>query len=802
MPQLVKKRRSGWAVLAAGAMVASILAVGATPAAALERQADQQAVWKACLGDATTGTDFTDVSDSSVHATNISCLAYYGITMGKTDDTFDPDGNVTRSQMALFLARAAKAAGIDLGDATNMGFTDIGDADDERRDAINRVVASGIMFGDASFDPPSATIFAPTDFVTRWEMAMFMFAFLDLALDTVHVDVLPATVDGDGTGIELNVDEDTETGHSVDDYFRDADRDTPAHVAERISAIYELGVTTGTNGKVGEEGTFEPNGNVRREQMASFIMRAMAHTNLRPAGVSAQQTDNETQVSVRNADFEPIPDAHVEVFETNDPDDAFDDDGECVGRYTTGLDDRDDRECQIESGDLQTDGDGNASYGVGQADANATKIDCATTDAAGEAIVGEYTLMTGSGDSDYISWAWTGDIRDEVDEDTTLAVVEDANLPSRRTQATKAIVTGGNPDILKMGETLTYTVQLADAGGNPVGPTPGAFHGILVTTIKTAGGIETFRNTNVPDEPTARGTGVIVIPITNPDKNPFGPDHRLDPDVTVTVTITVADGNNLPLVNMIMGTATETDHDGNANTPEQVTSIAAMPEVFSDDVPTAFSIMASPSSTYALLGPANGHTVSMTVFDQYGDLYKNSDYMLRITPGSTAGGTNTDDDTETGHLYNSGRRSLSYDYGGIGPTQETIAISGSADFVNDVNGVTTDPVEINWANIGFNGDSVVAGRTVLHIDSPDGVFLVNIPTGGVDPYPIAYFYGDDDKFVVEGVVLTYDQFQEVAGLSLEADATLSWEGFNYNRRNDNATWRLTGVICPMAAAGD
>ena len=34
MPQLVKKRRSGWAVLAAGALVASLFAVGAAPAAA------------------------------------------------------------------------------------------------------------------------------------------------------------------------------------------------------------------------------------------------------------------------------------------------------------------------------------------------------------------------------------------------------------------------------------------------------------------------------------------------------------------------------------------------------------------------------------------------------------------------------------------------------------------------------------------------------------------------------------------------------------------------------------------------
>ena len=249
MPQLVKKRRSGWAVLAAAAMVASILAVGASPAAAIDREADQQAVWKACLGEATVAFGFTDVSMDSSHYDNINCLAYYEITTGKTDDTFDPNGSVTRSQMALFLARAADQAGIDLGDAVEFGYTDIGDADDERRSAINRLANKGIMFGDTatSFDPPSTTTFAPTDYVARWEMAMFMFAFLDLALDTVHVDVLPTNVDGDGTGVELNVNPDTQTGNSVDDYFRDARRETPAHVDERISAVYELGVTTGTN---------------------------------------------------------------------------------------------------------------------------------------------------------------------------------------------------------------------------------------------------------------------------------------------------------------------------------------------------------------------------------------------------------------------------------------------------------------------------------------------------------------------------------------------------------------------------
>ena len=122
MPQLVKKRRSGWAVLAAGALVASILAVGASPAAAAPRVPDQEATWKACLAPASASHGFTDVADDSVHAANINCLAYYGITKGKTDDTFDPQSNVTRSQMALFLARAADAANIDLGEAADQGL--------------------------------------------------------------------------------------------------------------------------------------------------------------------------------------------------------------------------------------------------------------------------------------------------------------------------------------------------------------------------------------------------------------------------------------------------------------------------------------------------------------------------------------------------------------------------------------------------------------------------------------------------------------------------------------------------------
>ena len=323
MAQHVKKRRTGWAIIAAAAMIASILAaVGTSPAAATTRKPDFEAQWKACVGPALEASDFEDVSMDSVHYDNINCLAYYGITKGTTADTFNPSGNVTRSQMALFLARAADAAGVDLGDAMDMGFTDLNADDTERVNAINRLVAKGIMFGDTqtSFDPPSTTRFAPTDHVTRWEMAMFLFAFLDHALESVLVDEWPASVDGDSAGrVELGSQDGGRTGTRPDDYFGDARRQTPAHVDDRISAIYELGVTNGTNQMIGENGTFDPNGLVTRAQMASFITRALGHTNLRPAGLTSQSTNDDTLVSLRDADFVPVTGERTEVFTTNFP---------------------------------------------------------------------------------------------------------------------------------------------------------------------------------------------------------------------------------------------------------------------------------------------------------------------------------------------------------------------------------------------------------------------------------------------------------------------------------------------------
>ena len=72
------------------------------------------------MGAAKADQGFDDVSmtDTASHYANINCLIYYGITSGKTADTYDPGANVTRSQMALFLTQMANLAGVNLGDVS------------------------------------------------------------------------------------------------------------------------------------------------------------------------------------------------------------------------------------------------------------------------------------------------------------------------------------------------------------------------------------------------------------------------------------------------------------------------------------------------------------------------------------------------------------------------------------------------------------------------------------------------------------------------------------------------------------
>ena len=74
-----------------------------------------------------------------------------------------------------------------------------------------------------------------------------------------------------------------------------------------------------------------------------------------------------------------------------------------------------------------------------------------------------------------------------------------------------------------------------------------------------------------------------------------------------------------------------------------------------------------------------------------------------------------------------------------------------------------------------------------------------------NPRPMAYRYGSDDSYFVEGVSVTYDQFQQIVSSMLVSVnrvsagvamiTTLTWDRFDYGIPEDRAVWRLEGIQC-------
>ena len=232
-----------------GALIASLLAVGPAPAGAAEiksgddneAEASVKPDYSACVGDALDDAGFTDLGSLEAAVADINCLKYYKITTGRTADTFDPNSNVTRSQMALFLSRTAGVMGVDLsGGDMDADFGDIADLGDDRQSAIAALARNGIMGGrgDMAFDPASD--------ITRAEMAVALVNLLRKAESSLF--------NQDGT---LKIDSDDL------DHFADARSAVPRSVDASISYAYELGITTGRG-----DATFGPNDGVPRRNMS------------------------------------------------------------------------------------------------------------------------------------------------------------------------------------------------------------------------------------------------------------------------------------------------------------------------------------------------------------------------------------------------------------------------------------------------------------------------------------------------------------------------------------------------------
>ena len=98
-------------------------------------------------------TDFTDVAEGKYYSTAVIWAKDKGIVNGVTETSFDPNGKITREQLATMLHRYAEFKGLDfraLGDLTK--FPDAGSAHAYARDALswaeyNKLV-TGVKAGD------------------------------------------------------------------------------------------------------------------------------------------------------------------------------------------------------------------------------------------------------------------------------------------------------------------------------------------------------------------------------------------------------------------------------------------------------------------------------------------------------------------------------------------------------------------------------------------------------------------------------------------------------------------------------
>ena len=216
------------------------------------------------MGDALDDAGFTDLGSlEAAVARDINCLAYYGITTGRTADTFDPEQQretLADGPVPVAGPPPSWAPTSDDGDG-DADFGDIAELGEDRQTAIAALASNGIMGGrgDMAFDPGSD--------ITRAEMAVALVALLR------HANSPRSS---------------TRRRHWARTHLPSAELDTsrtrcggaPCLWTTPSAQAYELGITTGTRRR-----NLRPNDGVPRRNMASFIMRALAHSNLRPAGV-------------------------------------------------------------------------------------------------------------------------------------------------------------------------------------------------------------------------------------------------------------------------------------------------------------------------------------------------------------------------------------------------------------------------------------------------------------------------------------------------------------------------------------
>ena len=178
------------------------------------------------------GGSFSD-DNGNVHEGSIEAIAAVGVTRGcnpPTNDRYCPHTSVSRGQMAAFMARALGLPAV----ARDFFVDDDGSLFESD---INRIAAAGISKGCG---PPANDRYCPETAVTRAMMAAFLvraFGYAETSHGTAFIDSSDSPFSGD------------------------------------INKLATTGITKGCNPPASDR--FCPKGLVTRDQMASFLARAL-----------------------------------------------------------------------------------------------------------------------------------------------------------------------------------------------------------------------------------------------------------------------------------------------------------------------------------------------------------------------------------------------------------------------------------------------------------------------------------------------------------------------------------------------
>lgn len=129
------------------------------------------------LESATATENFTDVNDSDWFKVYVASAVKNGIVNGKEAGKFDPNGNITRAEMAVMSSRALALKGISLStakvDEALKGFTDVAAINASLKSGVALAASEGIVIGE------EGNVFNPNANSTRAQAAVVIYRLLN-----------------------------------------------------------------------------------------------------------------------------------------------------------------------------------------------------------------------------------------------------------------------------------------------------------------------------------------------------------------------------------------------------------------------------------------------------------------------------------------------------------------------------------------------------------------------------------------------------------------------------------------------